>query len=228
MGINTILIGIVFFSLLIFYFFLLKNKFKNKIFDLNKIIEELTKLNEILEEKNRDLEELNKKFKIESFTDSLTGLANRRFFMNECEKIIANTTKEKTAFFIIILDIDYFKKINDTYGHLFGDVALKHVAQILKSSLREGDIVARFGGEEFIIGLPKTNIVTAKSIAERIRITIMNSKVKSDKNTPRMTISIGISQYISHEKNIETSIKRADDALYKAKSDGRNCIVVKL
>jgi diguanylate cyclase (GGDEF)-like protein len=214
----------ILFSFLIPYAFLLRTK----IFELEKEKENFIKVHNTLKFKLLELSQLNKKFEIEATTDTLTGINNRRYFFKQSEKLITHSIKKHSSFFIIIIDIDFFKKINDTYGHDIGDVTIKHVAKILKNSLRENDILARFGGEEFIIGLPKSNLIMAKSIAERIRITIMNSKINVGKTSIKITISIGISQYMPFESNIEPAIKRADDALYKAKNCGRNCVIVKL
>jgi diguanylate cyclase (GGDEF)-like protein len=125
---------------------------------------------------------------------------------------------------LMILDIDKFKSINDTYGHDVGDIVIINLANYLKQRQRKSDIVSRFGGEEFVILLPNTSLENAKNLAEDIRKDIQNSTLEFNlKSALQYTVSIGVSQIdIKNEKNIESALKRADKALYEAKNNGRN------
>lgn len=160
--------------------------------------------------------------------DSLTGLYNRRFFDNQALKYLNESKHSKYPLSLIIIDLDDFKKINDNYGHLFGDEVLKETAQRLKKSIRSDDILARFGGEEFILLLPKTGIDTACIIAERIRLNIENTPYNDPFDLDKRmveTASFGVSSYISEER-IKDFISRADKALYRAKQQGKNKVVI--
>jgi len=154
--------------------------------------------------------------------DSLTGLYNRLLFDEEF-KIFCNRAKRyKKPLTTAIIDIDNFKKINDTYGHKTGDKILKEIGHILKYSLRRADLPFRYGGEEFVILFPNTPLNNAKKIIERVRKNI-EEKVKI--NGKSVTISGGIGEYIG-EKNINDFFRKIDEALYKAKNNGKNKIVI--
>ncbi len=155
-------------------------------------------------------------------TDQLTGLYNRHFFTSELVKQINTWRRHQQALTIIILDIDYFKKVNDTYGHLAGDYALKSLAKICKSLLRDIDTLARIGGEEFAILLPTTNVNGGMQIAERIRRVTENYKFEYEGNTFNMTVSLGVAELTDEAWTITEFIGAADDMLYKAKHAGRN------
>ncbi|QCT94265.1 diguanylate cyclase [Caminibacter mediatlanticus TB-2] len=163
----------------------------------------------------------------QTIIDPLTKLYNRRFLENILNKIIANAdrTNQKVAF--VMIDMDYFKKVNDTYGHDVGDMILKHLANILKSSIRESDIVVRFGGEEFLIIL--NNIKDKECLfktLEKIRKKIEEYEFKIPQGKIKKTISMGASLYPDTCNSPWQCIKNADIALYKAKNSGRNKIVI--
>lgn len=166
-----------------------------------------------------------KDIKYLALTDSLTGIGNRRSFFEIFEKYIKlfHRTDEKMS--LMILDIDHFKNVNDTYGHLVGDEVLKFLTHCIKQKIRDSDIFARFGGEEFIILLPKTNIDGCLNVANNIRAHIESYPCITGKLSVYITVSIGITEY---NKDIETKniIKRADEALYTAKRDGRNRVEI--
>ena len=153
--------------------------------------------------------------------DKLSGLLNRQSFEPIILNNIEQCKRKKLNLSIMILDIDHFKHVNDTYGHLVGDEVIKHVAQACKLYARESDAVCRWGGEEFIIMLADTSIDGAKKMAERIQQNLLKSQI-----TPKVTMSIGIATYKPNEE-LDTLLNRADSALYEAKSHGRNCIEVK-
>lgn len=170
---------------------------------------------EILLSQWRHRESLIKKL---SEIDPLTNLYNRRFFNEKLDDI----QNKQTEYAIILIDIDHFKKINDLYGHHFGDEALCQVAKLLSSHIRQSDIVARYGGEEFIIALPETSLNIAQALAERCRLAIQNQVLESlDHHYVQLTASFGIATS-SDDDNISKIIHLADKALYRAKQSGRN------
>lgn len=161
-----------------------------------------------------------------ALTDPLTKISNRRGFFESSEELLKLTQRTKDHLSLIILDIDFFKAVNDTYGHIVGDEILKHLVKCIKESLRESDIFARFGGEEFIVLLPQTDINGALEVAEKIRSSI-ETNIYTDKDVAvPITISIGVSQ-CEDERELKQLINRADTALYAAKSTGRNKVEVK-
>ena len=157
--------------------------------------------------------------------DPLTGLENCRSIMIFTELQIKLAQRYKSFFSILLIDLDYFKKINDTYGHLIGDEILKNIAKILKYVLRNVDHIGRFGGEEFIVILPNTNLKNAVVTAEKVREAIANFKHNIEEQIIQATVSIGIASYNSLDDDANQIIKRADQALYTAKSSGRNCSI---
>jgi len=158
--------------------------------------------------------------------DPLTSVFNRRYFETEVTKLIAKSKKENTPYTVLMLDADFFKKVNDTYGHKVGDKILIELAGKTERALRDCDIVARYGGEEFLVFLPLIDIEQGRKVAERLRQTIANIVVHSDSGQEvKITVSIGAtSSKISD--NVDTLIKTADRALYKAKQNGRNRVEV--
>ena len=159
-------------------------------------------------------------------TDHLTGLFSRKVLLDRLEEEIPRHTRLKIPLSCLMLDIDHFKSINDRYGHQAGDAVLKEIAEILLKNSRKYDIVCRYGGEEFIIVLPSTDMKSAMIIAEKIRGKINKCKIAYNAELIRTTISIGASQMrTDKEENTDNFIKRADDALYKAKNNGRNKVI---
>lgn len=157
--------------------------------------------------------------------DGLTGLFLKRFFMEKLYSEIERAKRYNTDFYIMMLDIDHFKSINDTYGHLIGDDVLKATATTITSAVRHGDIVGRYGGEEFIVLLPTISQKNVIEIAEKIRKSIKNIVFKENKKTFSITISIGIAQYVK-DMDMDTLIGNADSSLYQAKNSGRDNIVL--
>lgn len=157
-----------------------------------------------------------------AFTDSLTGLANRRSFDQHLETEIARTRRYARPFCLIMLDIDHFKTVNDTYGHSAGDEALKIVAGVLTESARTNDIIARIGGEEFALILTETEIEKALQVANRLRESVASTEIP---NIGSITVSIGIAEYPLCAATASTLYKTVDEALYQAKEDGRNRVV---
>jgi diguanylate cyclase len=163
----------------------------------------------------------------EAQTDALTGLANRRGLEKVFELERIRAKQNMVPFSVILMDIDHFKKVNDAYGHLVGDSLLKGIARILTQYLRRNDVAARFGGEEFLVVLPETDIDGASTVAKKIQKALSRKewKVKeSGKRIGAVTVSMGVAKYTMNESQ-EALVKRADDALYQAKRSGRNQIV---
>ena len=180
-------------------------------------------INDITEIKNRETELTEK-----TFLDSLTGIFNRRYFDENVEKEWKKCIRENESLSLIMLDIDFFKKYNDYYGHQEGDNCLKKVAQEIKISLlRPSDIAVRYGGEEFVVILPNTNINGALRVAERIRQNIINLAIKHEASTVSevLTLSQGIAEMNNQNDTVYECLKNADRSLYEAKNKGRNTIV---
>ncbi|MGE5628376.1 MAG: diguanylate cyclase [Solirubrobacterales bacterium] len=155
--------------------------------------------------------------------DGLTGLYNYSLLIELFEKELAKQKRTKDDISFVMVDIDFFKKVNDTFGHTAGNVILKKLADILTSSVRNGDIVARYGGEEFCIVLPKTNLKDAFEICERIRKKIECSHFLVGNNIINVTVSMGISlKSFNNSYNVIEIMKKADTNLYTAKNKGRN------
>lgn len=157
-----------------------------------------------------------------SVTDSLTGLYNRGYLFEAGESAMANASLVGELFCIIMLDIDYFKRVNDTYGHPFGDYVLRVIAQLCVASFRKSDIVARYGGEEFCILLLNTTLDVAKSKAEALRQKISQFMFESDNIKTNVTVSLGVAAYGTQCASFEDAIKIADSNLYLSKKNGRN------
>lgn len=162
--------------------------------------------------------------------DPLTGVNNRRTFVSIGEELLLYANRYQKAFSLILIDIDYFKSINDSYGHQVGDKTLKMIASTLKNNIRESDLLARYGGEEFVILLPETNVIDAKKLAENLRkaIAVMAVPISADDNL-HCTASFGIAErtLFNHTQGLMELVNQADEALYKAKKSGRDQVVVK-
>lgn len=163
---------------------------------------------------------------LESRRDPLTHLPNRRYFDEWVHKLCSMALRNQEPLSILCLDLDYFKKINDSYGHDGGDVVLKQTAYILKDRLRESDIAARFGGEEFVVALPNTDLSGALRIAERIRFSFAEQRIEFKGQLICFTASFGVARMTLEElkssDGIRSALTRADQALYRSKQNGRN------
>lgn len=157
-------------------------------------------------------------------TDPLTGLKNRRFFLERGGKLLNSGRRTDFPMSIILCDIDHFKQINDTYGHSTGDIAIKKSTKILSDNVRDHDLLARFGGEEFIALLPQTDLQAAMDVAERMRKRIEDKEIFVPNSSFRLTSSFGVVEMIGID--LEANIARADRALYMAKSRGRNRVEI--
>jgi len=160
----------------------------------------------------------------QSVMDPLTGLYNRRYLKTVIDNDVAAAKRYNRGFFVVMLDIDDFKTINDTFGHLAGDSVLKALGNILRVRLRSCDIAARYGGDEFVVLLTDNNLQGVKVFAERMRATIEAHRFP-DVSERKITISIGVAEYDVRDAGMESVIKRADDALYAAKQAGKNRVM---
>lgn len=171
------------------------------------------------------------RLEIEATTDPLTGLFNRRFFFKLADKFLSESIRHNKSLSLIMLDIDLFKEINDKYGHPIGDQIIQFVASKAKNLLRKEDIIARVGGEEYVVLLPNTDGKSALLIAEKIRLTIDSQCFKKNSlETIYPKISLGVATYTEGDSEFHEIYARSDKALYQAKFSGRNksCILEKL
>lgn len=185
----------------------------------------LKKQNKELHKKNILITEQTKKLQLLAITDSLTGLSNRRDFLKKTIQEAKRFERSKNPFSFLFLDIDHFKTINDTYGHNCGDAVLIGVARSLEKSLRGQDILARWGGEEFVCLLPDTNTEGARNVAEKMRCTIENLSQKCGDIPISVTVTLGICLY-DGSRSTEECINYADACMYRGKQKGRNQVVI--
>jgi diguanylate cyclase len=179
------------------------------------------------DEVKRLSEELNR-MRQEVQTDPLTTLLNRRGFDLAVSAMTAQSSKDKTEVTLLMVDIDHFKKVNDTYGHLFGDQVIRGVAQAIKALVKGQDSAARYGGEEFAVLLPNTGLKGGEAVGNQIRALVERSKIRRFNSTEavgNITISVGVACYVPGE-DIGAFIERADGALYRSKQGGRNRVTV--
>ena len=171
-----------------------------------------------------DLEESHKELEIQASQDHMTKLYNRRYFSEISKKIMQISKRNKKELSILMIDIDKFKNVNDTYGHKIGDDVIISLANMLKEFSRDSDVACRFGGEEFLLLLPETPSDGAMQIAEKIRKHVEDFSIElGDDLSLKYTISIGVSEFdFENEENLELCIHRADEALYESKNGGRN------
>ena len=197
--------------------------------DANGVTETLVGFMFDINERKKNEEELlrlQKELEALSYQDTLTEIANRRSYNIFLESEWDIAIRNQTQISAILVDIDFFKKYNDSYGHNAGDVALRKIAQILKSEIRSRDLVARLGGEEFIIILPATSQIDAKMIAERIRLRIATTSIKHDASSTFLTASLGVGSILPKlGDNSEYFIEIIDKQLYRAKEEGRNKVI---
>lgn len=170
-----------------------------------------------------DLEQANKQAEILACTDALTGLNNRRAFFAKAEPLFAYCKRNTQPISVLMLDIDHFKKINDNFGHAAGDVALRNLAQLIKTHLRDSDIPCRFGGEEFAVLLPNTNVAEATEMANILKKRMMENTIAlANHNALAVTASFGIAET---GESVEDLLNNADKAMYAAKHYGRNHVM---
>lgn len=193
----------------------------------------LREMQKTLEDKNALLQkeislriEAEEKLKILATIDDLTGLYNRRHFMELLRTEFERTIRYNLSLSLMIIDVDYFKKINDKYGHDVGDLALKSLGALGPKALREVDVFGRIGGEEFAVFLPETNLASAIVVAERFLKTTRETAISIESGTIALTVSIGLSTYTKETSAFDSLIKKADMALYTAKDSGRDRVEI--
>lgn len=201
-----------------------------KMNDLERMVAERTReLADAREEARRYAKELaaaNRVLHKAALTDALTGLPNRRYLIERLDQEWAESARHDRPLACLMLDVDHFKRFNDTHGHDVGDEVLRHTAKTLKASCRTYDVLCRYGGEEFIVLCPNVDLDSAPSIAERMRVAIESNTVETINGLRlSVTISIGVAASNSYVRDAVSLLKAADEALYAAKNAGRNCVV---
>ena len=178
-----------------------------------------------LAEKNDELQHANEILSQLSITDGLTKLHNHRYFQDNLTREIKRVSRTRAPLTLILLDIDDFKRLNDTHGHAAGDEVLVSLAAIMNESARESDLIARYGGEEFVVLMPNTDLAGAVHLAEKIRMAIEGTRLIIGENMKpvNVTISVGVALYGGNRRNL---FIEADKALYQAKAAGKNCVII--
>lgn len=194
--------------------------------DLETITEELQKIKRSLAIKETELRAVIAQADEVSHTDSLTFLPNRKRIIADLQREAIFSDRYGTPLAISMIDIDHFKNINDTYGHVAGDDVLRKLAIELRERIRHPDTIGRYGGEEFLVVLPHSRVKAAAEQAERLCKHIQSLVIQSNDAKVTLTVSIGIAQYRIHKEDWQTLLSRADTALYEAKNQGRNRWVV--
>ncbi len=176
-------------------------------------------------DERRRLKRANLKLLELATTDVLTGLANRRHVSYQLEILLANVRRGNLELCVLLIDIDNFKRLNDSLGHQAGDKALRHIAGTLAASLREGDLLARWGGEEFLAVLPATDLAGAITVAERLRDAVASAPVViSELELIAIQVSVGVAE--AADESLDELVNRSDLGLYEAKGSGRNAVRV--
>jgi two-component system, cell cycle response regulator len=157
--------------------------------------------------------------------DALTGAHNKRYFLEFLEREVARCSRYRRSLSLLMFDIDHFKKINDTHGHLTGDFVLREMSRRLLGRIRREELLARYGGEEFACVLPETDLVGARIFAEQVRRLIADAPFEYEGDTISVTVSIGLHTVEGDDMDVTQFIKLADENLYRAKREGRNRVV---
>lgn len=177
---------------------------------------------EMINAQNLQLTEQNEELKRLASTDGLTGLTNRRTLYEFLGTGVSRVRRYGGTLSLLMIDIDHFKRVNDTWGHAAGDTVLRNIAQLIRLALRDVDIAGRYGGEEFVVLLPETEIDGAMQIAERLRLSVAGTPVPQESGPPiPVTVSVGVGQLAAEESG-ESLLSRADQAMYRAKNNGRD------
>lgn len=178
-----------------------------------------------LERKNQELQSLLEKVEQIAMTDFLTGISNRRNVIDRMHEELSRFNRSGEIFSLLMVDVDNFKNINDIYGHECGDYVLKNMAGLIQSVLRKHDLISRWGGEEFLIMLPGTDTDKAKIVAEKINSVVKSHMFNYKGESFVVTITVGVAQYQAGD-DLDSVVKRADEAMYCGKKSGKNCVMV--
>jgi len=204
----------------------LVERYKNLLDDFQKLDAEYQKAKRTIEIKEIEIKAILAQAHEIANTDVLTFLPNRRKIIVDLQEEVIRSNRYNSPLSISLLDLDHFKSINDTYGHTTGDEALRSVSARLREQIRHPDTIGRYGGEEFLIVLPSSEIKAAGEQADRLCQTVRTLQIDSNNHSFKVTISLGVAQYRIGEENWEQFLHRADEALYKAKDLGRDQWVV--
>jgi len=188
--------------------------------------EEKDQLLKTLKQRNEELKQANERLQEIAIRDGLTGLFNHRYFQEILTREVARSARYGNQLSLLFVDVDDFKKYNDTHGHQLGDTLLRQLSHIIMGAMREGDVVARYGGEEFVVILPETDLEYAKKVAEKLRGLVEDHPFRGEESQPegKVTISLGVADWSSGRDTAAQIIHDADQALYSAKSEGKNCV----
>ena len=191
-------------------------------YETNQLGEALNKAFDLLQKRAAETIEADNR----ANTDDLTRVASRRHFFDLAEKEFARSIRYDLPLAVLMMDVDHFKKVNDRFGHAFGDKLLRHLVETASDVLRENDIVGRVGGEEFAVLLPHTDEEGARALAERVRDRISQAPLMSEEGHLASTISIGIGLRTPDVVSFDNMLRKADEALYRAKAGGRNRVAL--
>ncbi len=201
---------------------IMEKKLRRQVQNFNRILKEQDRTTDYLISVQKDLQKKSSELEKLSITDYLTGINNRRKFNEAIKSEAIRASRYNHPLSLLLIDIDNFKSVNDTYGHPYGDTVLKSLTTVLKLSIRETDILSRYGGEEFAIILPETEYETAKIVSERIRKNIEKRRLNTINSEISVTVSIGLSTISSENIDPEQIIQLCDECLYEAKKQGKN------
>ncbi|NPV56644.1 MAG: diguanylate cyclase [Anaerolineae bacterium] len=197
----------------------------NLMLDAQEAQAEIEKTNQSLQERLAEIQQLQTELRNQAIRDPLTGCYNRRFLEESLTLELSRAMRDHYSVSMMMIDIDHFKNINDTYGHQTGDLALIAVGELLRSGMRSGDIVARYGGEEFIAIMPNTPLDIAHQRSEQLRIACQQFSLNDHQPPIKLTISVGLASFPVHGQSWIEVLQKADHALYAAKAAGRNRVM---
>lgn len=192
---------------------------------LRELRERSATMEQRVDERTRELVEANARLETLATTDALTGLYNRGYFMGRATELFTNSVRYHSSMSVVMIDVDHFKRINDTCGHDFGDKVLQRIAETCIQALRECDIAARYGGEEFVLVLQDTDAIGAKISADRLRCAVASLQLEYNGEPIPVSASFGVAERMPEDHDLRTLLIRADTALYIAKKSGRNRVV---
>ena len=207
----------------------LEEKRRSEVIRQERLNEEMESLNQNLNRMKKEVDQVHEKRKAlekEVLVDPLTGIANRRALRERLKNELHRFQRYRQFFSILLFDIDNFKAINDQYGHWAGDRCLKEIIKRVRPILRETDFIARWGGDEFVLIFPGTDLESAGAVAERLRKLIQNTRFVYHKQEISLTVSCGVTEISDSDPNQETIFNRVDKAMYKAKKNGRNMVTI--